>query len=515
MKKQLLTIIIAVVMLFTCTACSEGGGWLDLGGNNSGTINVLVYEAGYGTEWLKSLASEYKKRTGVKVNVSVSYVSGEIESQLRSNTLKQDIVMPLSSSIYEHQAKFADLSDVYNAIPKGEDKTIKEKMNQNIYAWHQSNGETIRFMNWIESVCTLFYNKTTLDKLFGEDNYQLPRTTDELGEFADKIKTASGDSVYPFTYSTAASYLDYPIATWWAQYEGLDNWNDYFKGYYTDETGERSLDKTGDVLLNMPGRRKALEVAKTILSKSSGNVHAHAEKMSHTEAQISFLGQGYGGNTDMKEVAMMFNGDWLENEMAVYLGYKWADIRLARMPVISSIVEKLEDTSMTDKELRELITAIDNGATSYAGVSANDFNRVKQARMMAFTNTFDHSVAVLESSTKKDMAKEFLIFMASDEGQKIYSEQLGGLTQSYGYTPEASTISAFAQSRHTLFGNDFVPISLGSASPLYYSKNFNWIDNSVKGQLGVYILNGNIEDVIQTTKTAFQGRWADIISVAK
>lgn len=514
MKKKLLTIFIAVVMLFTVTACGEGGVF-DLGGNNSGTINVVVYEAGYGTEWLKSLASEYKKRTGVKVNVSVSYVSGEIESQLRSNTLKQDIVMPLSSSIYEHQSKFADLSDVYNAVPEGEDEAIKDKMNQNIYAWHQSNGETIRFMNWIESVCTLFYNKTTLDKVFGENAYQLPRTTDELGEFADQIKNKSGNTVYPFTYSTAASYLDYPVTTWWAQYEGLDNWNDYFKGYYTDGTGERALDQTGDVLLNMPGRSKALDVADTVLSKSSGNVHAHAEKMSHTEAQITFLGQGYGGNTDLKEVAMMFNGDWLENEMAVYLGYKWSDIRLARMPVISSIVEKLENTSMNDAELRELISAIDSGATSLAGVSANDFNKVKQARLMAFTNTFDHSVAVLESSTKKDMAKAFLVFMASDAGQKIYAEQLGGLTQSYGYTPESSTISAFAQSRHTLFGNEFVPVSLGSSSPLYYSKNFNWVDNSVKGQLGLYIFNGKAEDVIRATKTEYQARWADIISVAK
>ena len=97
--------------------------------------------------------------------------------------------------------------------------------------------------------------------------------------------------------------------------------------------------------------------------------------MTWQEAQIAFVGQGYAGQ-DMTESAMMVNGQWLENEVQSYLLTKPQDLVMIKTPVISSLVKTLENKSMTDETLSAVIDAIDEGKSSYAGVSEKDFTRI-------------------------------------------------------------------------------------------------------------------------------------------
>ena len=74
---------------------------------------------------------------------------------------------------------------------------------------------------------------------------------------------------------------------------------------------------------------------------------------------------------------------------------------------------------MSDETLAEVIRAVDAGKTEYAGVSANDFARIKEARQMISCGTMNHSVAIPKNAKNIDNAKAFLVFMVSDLGQSI------------------------------------------------------------------------------------------------
>ena len=89
---------------------------------------------------------------------------------------------------------------------------------------------------------------------------------------------------------------------------------------------------------------------------------------------------------------------------------------MVKMPIISSIVDTLENKNMTDAELSAVIDAIDAGETSYPGVSQKDFDRLVEARRMVYSATFDHCAGIPARAKNKDLAKDFLEFMASDMG---------------------------------------------------------------------------------------------------
>lgn len=510
--KKLQKIGAFITAAFMCVAMTACGGESLFGEKNKDTLRVLIYEAGSGTEWLNKMAEEYKKETGITVKVSVSYLGGEIESMIESETTNSDIVMPQARlAKYANAGKLVELSDVYDAVPEGESKSIKEKMNQSVYKGNVGADGKIYMMNWIDALCSLCYNKSTLDKLFPA-GYTLPRTTDELFEFAESIKTESKSNVYPFSFSTAGSvgYMRYAHMVWWAQYEGLTAYSDFYKGYYWED-GQRKLAANGEIF-DMPGREKSLQVASDLWRKDAGYSHAQSGSMTFTEAQIAFVGQGYKGQ-DNREVAMMLNGDWLENEMSIYLANKPQEIRMMRLPMISDITERLSQP-MDDKMLRNVITAIDNGASSYANVPQPDFNRIKEARLMVFSQTIDHPIAIPATSTKQQQAKNFLIFLASDKGQAVYAKQLNGLTQAYGYTPNTDDVSAFAESRRQTFGDDYICIDSNHHAPLIWQGGLEPYANTT-GIDSLLYLGDTPQSILTTTKKNFMSNWDNIIAWAE
>lgn len=96
-------------------------------------------------------------------------------------------------------------------------------------------------------------------------------------------------------------------------------------------------------------------------------------------------------------------------------GVNWVQ-EMFVMPVISSIVEKLEDTEMDDATLSEIISEVDAGATSSSLCSRNDFNRIKEARNLLYNNAAEQYVFVPKYSVAKEGSKEFLKYFYSDEG---------------------------------------------------------------------------------------------------
>lgn len=491
-------------MAFGLSACDDEGGG---GGNGSGgTISVHYKSGGFGKEVYNKLAADYKALTGVTVKYVASHQTGEIQSLLQSKQEKNDIVMPLLNMYQSQDSKLLeDLTEVYNATPEGESVPVKDKFNKSLYEYAEASDGKRYQMFSNNSVSAFCYNIGTLNEAFGEGKWELPKTSNQLLDMAKELK---GKGYYAFTTSAGINYYwDYVGVVWWAQYEGLESYQNYFYGKYWDSASSEW--KVGQEINDAAGRQYALEALGEVMKSSNGYMHQHSGRMGFTEAQDTFLSNGYVD--DKKKVAFMVNGDWLENEMSSSLMLNPQDIGMMRNPVISKLAEKLS-TVGTEAKLVEVVTAVDEGKTEVAGVSAEDFESVKQARLMGYTATPNYPMGIpaYRPENKKKLAKDYLLYLYSDRAQKIIAGELQGLTYPTSYVPDDSLMSAFVKTRYQAFGNDFVPVFPVNASPMAYRGGLG----DLPGVSGVdrQLWDGaTATTLLGICKTDLSANWANII----
>ncbi|MBR1867588.1 MAG: hypothetical protein IJ800_03305, partial [Clostridia bacterium] len=104
------------------------------------------------------------------------------------------------------------------------------------------------------------------------------------------------------------------------------------------------------------------------------------------------------------------------------------DMRLMRMPVISSIREKTSITN--DETLAAVIRAIDAGKTyedlGISGVSESDYNTVFKARNIHNLGGGVSNMAVPSYASAKELALDFVRYFATDKAQEIFIEKTYG-----------------------------------------------------------------------------------------
>jgi ABC-type glycerol-3-phosphate transport system substrate-binding protein len=462
MKKRVLLLLLSVIAAFTFGACGSGEeGSGALGGKN--TLTVVIYDAGYGTQWLKDIGAAFSNvNSGTKVNVRTTVLPADTLSAISGGLYTCDLFMGINN-LERYSQYFEDLTGIYNAVPDGEAKTVREKINPTLYdSWVADDGK-IYALPWADGLITLCYNKTTLDKVYGSSAYELPRTTDEFWTLADKIRDEAGYYAYT-TWNTDnynANFLDY----YWCQYD-LASYINYQRGQYVNAEGENVPDPTGAKALAAPGKLKALQFAEKLLKKTNGYTHQRSDAMSFMESQCAWLGMGYG--SDKKEVVFCLNGTWMEREIGDFIAAAPnADTYAMRMPVLSAVTDNTE-TVESDAELSALIKAIDadsaqfDGADTYSGagfsVSKADYDYITVARSVTANVAGAHQAGIPANAKNKDIAEAFLTFMASDLASQIYSNTMKGITLPYGYRANSSTFSKITQSFAESFSSNLILI---------------------------------------------------------
>ena len=133
---------------------------------------------------------------------------------------------------------------------------------------------------------------------------------------------------------------------------------------------------------------------------------------------------------------------------------------------------------------------------------------------MVYTATFDHAACIPAASKNKDLAKQFLVFMASSAGQSIYAQYLNGLTMPYGYA--AASPSSFVQSRNESFGHGTIPICIDFSSPLVYRQGLTaYTTNNGVGLDGPLYNGQTAEWIVNDTQTTLMANWANIMLAAQ
>lgn len=451
-----LSLMCTALMSMSCVVGCSGGtndSQKPAGATEETTLDIYILNTGFGYQWLNDSIELFKQQDWVKekypnlyipdieFNSNYTYGTDMIKAGKKANKFDLIIgadgaglrgVKDTSGALY-----LETLNDVFDSTVPGEDILYKDKMFDQYENVLDYNG-TYWYSAYVANYMGFLYNADLFDAL----GLSVPRTTDELIALCKQVSDLNGsnskyDKNYSIMYSTsrdAAMYWhDIAFNQFWCQYEGVEEYYNFFKGIDTvTET------KNTKEVLRQQGRLEAMEVCYTLLHDYS---FEGAGSIDFVEAQTRFL---------MGDGLIVANGDWLYEEMKTTVaGLKDRgidyDIRFMKMPIVSAITDKLT-TVKTDAQLAALVDAIDNGETSMEGVSAEDFARVKEARNFMYTSGYGGACCVPAYASGKEVAKDFLRFLATDQAINQYMKTTRGATSPFTYdveTKDPATYAAF------------------------------------------------------------------------
>lgn len=419
------------------------------------TLEVYCRDAGYGYAWCEALLDAFKQQDWVQQkypNLQVAFDQNQVasyaESKLKSGAEANTIDLFFATGGYELAGVdskgndyLADLTEyVYGQNVPGENVLFIDKVQDsyntsNLYhdVTATTDKDTYYFVSWADGMDGILYNADILESL----GIPVPVTTDEWLASMRKIKDLQGnqEGKYSVGYSIlqsndAPNYVDYMFYIWWAQYEGIDNYLDFFNGIDSGRYSSGIFDQVGRV--------EALKVLEQAVNKTNDYVNPTSFTDEYLISQTEFL---------RGKAVYHMNGDWFDNEMREIkeeikqvngLDY---DIQMMRTPVISSIVTQTPSVQALAKTrgiteeaaLRLVIEAVDSGADSYEGVTAPDFERIREARSIVHSIGPNHTAFIPSYATGKEVAMDFLRFMATDIANEIYIEATGGATLPFLY----------------------------------------------------------------------------------
>ncbi|MBR1867214.1 MAG: extracellular solute-binding protein [Clostridia bacterium] len=378
----------------------------------TGNLSIRFYRKGFGAGYINSLVAAFKTKYP-NVSVSSSAVTtavsifGEAVGGIED---KYDIFITetSSSTLIGYVDMFESLNDVYAYTNQNESVKIEDKLED----IHKMNFSTASGKYYAVPVYNatygLVYNSDYL-----EDG-EIPYTTDEFITLLRSLRTSVGGSFYPLAVSGGDSsyYWKFMYSTWFAQYEGLENYTQMQKGRILKD-GEYVVDPSSAYL---EGGLKAMQACEDILWLDNGFVNKQSVGRDALTAQKDLI---------TNSAAFVYTGSWLLNEMATtFAKYEIDDvsnIRMMKVPVLSAIVEKCPSIS-DDAELSALIKAIDQGSKELGGagyeVTQADFDKIYEARNFVYTGVDCCNAVIPTIAKNKELAKTFLKFMLSDHGAK-------------------------------------------------------------------------------------------------
>lgn len=399
MKKTILAILMAATVLFA-VGCNNNAGKGD-----GESVSIMVYAAGYGMGWLEEAVRLYQEdHPDVKFEIEGDPLAFEtIKTKLENGNCKNDIIL-IGSEFYRTfvaNGYLEELTDVYESQVPGRDRAVKDMVSSQImqtktvdeklYAipWQQNNGSG------------LIYNV----KMFEQYEWKIPQTMTGFFELCEQIDRDTQGAISPLIFGGADSrgYLDYNLCQWLCEYYGYDGMMEFLELSSPDVFAAQS-----------EGRNKIYGLlAKLMHGKMpSGRPYAveGSAGMSAVTAQTNFVNG---------KVAMIVNGQWLPTEMATYIQLRDFEMGYIPMPHIND-----DRRSGDGKE------------------DTSDIRFSTDGNLMAIPATSQH----------KEIAKDFLLSMFTEESYNSFVRENNGLLRPFdGVSVNTEGFSDFAKSASEYF----------------------------------------------------------------
>lgn len=459
--RRILAFVFAVCIMVGCfSGC--GGDAAQTVEDSKDEIKISYWNSGLGTGWLDAMIQAFEaEHPEYKVTYTASADAASVVAPLGlAEVDANDIYMGIRQTDTTHMEPLDDLLEV---TVEGETKKLGEKFDARYLALEKDADGHYYGLTYSGGVIGIIYNKEMFQAA-GID--KLPRTTDELAVVCDTIYSNSQVALLHFQ---PAGYWEYLTEVWMSQYDGMDH---YLNSVYAcvDAAGNSP---SKEVFTAKDGRYQTLLAYEKFITPEY--VLSGSNSMDYISAQTMFINGS---------AAMMVSGSWIQNEMAG-VG-KMDNFEMMKMPVISTITDRLQ-TVDGEAALRKLIDAIDSvadgskTAQDYAAeggydiggtvVSQEDWDAVYQARYSIAVNYSAQPCVIPIYSNNKAGAKEFLKFMYSDQGIKIYQDTVHfalPISLSEGQT-DTSAWSSFEQGQFNLMQSavNYVSSYNGSKHRIY------------------------------------------------
>ena len=399
---RILALLLVTISMIGCFAGCGGDGEKN-SGTSSTDIQISYWRSGLDDVWLSAIIDAFNAK---HPEYHVYYkATADFAASTAAYGLADVDTVDLYMSTFPGDTKYAEpLNDILQYKHKGESKTLGEKFHQNYLDMMEYPDGNIYSLSYSTSAIGIVYNK----ELFQQAGIEVtPRTTDELIAVCSKLADMN---ITPTCHFTSGGYYWKINELWFAQYEGLEAYNDFL------------INPTKEKMLTEDGRYETLKVNQKLLTPE--NVMPGSNVDNHVSVQTKFLNG---------KAAMMVNGSWLSTEMLN--SDKMDNFAMMRNPVISAIKDKCT-TVQNDQQLRSVVSAIDsitdgekteadykqgdNYVIGSLTVSAADWEKIKEARTMCFVDHNEMGFVIPNYSNAKEGAKEFVKFFYSDEAYKIY-----------------------------------------------------------------------------------------------
>ena len=458
MKNKFLKRIIAIacvstMLLASMTGCVAKKKVVKKGGSGEDVLKIMILAKGYGSDWLTALAEAFEKKHDVQVDISLVTSEEVIKGDIKNTevcdtdlyftiyTMGGHGLMAETERVYENGQALRDLTDVYNTEIPGEGITIADKMNASLREAYMVDGrdsedtsdDTYYFMPYVSSAMGLYYNETVIDNALGKGKWSVPNTTDELIALCERLDKKGCSIMLPGSLDQWTSSV---WMSWWAQYEGLENYQKFYQGIGYNKSADRE-EENSEKIFAQPGRLAATEVSHRLLNNANGyslknSVEITVNNLNEYQTRFTLAKNNY---------AIYPCGDWLMQELKNNSTIESDSvIKMMKTPVISSIVSSTDSYSADDAKrlpnitsdeiLSQVVDYVDGTGELPAGVTEEEVAVVKEARNIVGGKFMEHFVYAPVFSDAKELADQFLLFMASDEGIQIFKDNCAG-----GFSP--------------------------------------------------------------------------------
>lgn len=504
--------VMGSVALFSLSACGKNTP------DTEQTLEVFCWKGGYGAEWCDKLLDEFEKQDWVKekypelqIVFESSADRGAVGTRLSAGEGRNTIDLVFSDGLDGYigvdnlgkEYSYELTNVVYNSMVPGENVKVIDKLTDDYrkavmyYKYGESSADlSLPFkaydFYWASGMMGIVYNVELLSS-FGYTT--APRTTQE---FVEACATISSDTSkeygkeYAIMWSGGADYSQYLYNVWWGQYEGYENYYNYWNGISFD--GEDYTEKSSDIFRQI-GRKEALDALMDVLSTANGYRYAKGASTDFKATQRYFTtGEG----------VFMFNGDWFSEENEDQVNKSQYTFRMMKTPIISSITGKTP-TIGNETELREVVSKIDAGYTTAeaaglsGAVSEADYAKILEARSITYSLGPGCKSLIPVYAKGRDIAADFLRFMATDRAQEVYAEATGGASLPFKYDLKSNEtlyegFSDLQKSRYEMFNESVHGSRVLPYGPNYplakFGKLSEWTTFGLNGTLTSCAMNG-------------------------
>lgn len=427
-----LLISVLVLALIACTvACGSNGGE---DGNKNYDLVVKYYSGAYGDDWIKLAAEEFGKEKGVKVQtVPSSDMDCGAENSLVANKNLADVYICSARrwQSWVQNGYLENLKSVYDSTVKTKSGEVKvsDYIDPDVIGRYYTERQvgTGDSYPWVlpfsAMPMSLAYNADVLKKITHTSAAPVsaesvdkatnkwiapPKNLSEWLALCDDVNAYKSDDKHkyvPFGWSAlAAQQVYYFMFTWWAQYQGLNASNVAGQGSFYDfwnfgNNSKTTLNQTfSSNVFDQKGIAASLDNFKKLVVDSNNQVFKNSLSAVNTLTTQELTRALYAERNEERPV-IAFASSFGESE--------------ARL---TGVLDSDSD-GKSDSDIRFMnIPALDGHESEKYLYCAND-------DVMFIPSGAGH----------KDLAKEFLSFLCSEDQLIKFTVRSGGGIRPFGY----------------------------------------------------------------------------------